>query len=142
MLFKVDTARALPVSPDLVDEVLPHVRHHIAAAVERCGDWTLHDIVYLLQGAQALLWVLPEFRAAAVSQIIKVPRGRICQIIACGGEANSWPEALIPIEQYAADEGCVALRIQGRPGWSRVFRSYATQWHSLEKPLQAQKDIG
>jgi hypothetical protein len=126
------------IAPDQVDEILPYVLPFIKAAVERCGDWALHDVIYQLQGAQALLWVIwdgERFTAAAVSQLIKVPRGKLCQIIACGGTAESWPQALLPIEAYAKAEGCSQMRIQGRAGWSRVFPAYKTEWLSMEKEL-------
>jgi hypothetical protein len=132
--------RTVCIAPEDVERVLPYVICFINDAVERCGDWTLAEVVYLLQGAQALLWVIwdgENFAAAAISQLIKVPRGKVCQVIACGGAAESWPNALRPVEEYAKAENCIAMRIQGRPGWSRLFsqHAYKTQWHSLEKAI-------
>lgn len=132
------TARTLCVSPDEIDRVLPLVTDMLTAAVEKCGDWTLREVCYALQGAQALLWIVwdgEKLSAAAVSQLIAVPKGKICQVIACGGASESWPEAIQPIEQYAKAEGCVSMRIRGRPGWSRVFPDYKTEWLSLAKRL-------
>lgn len=132
------SARTLCVAPEQVDDVLPHVIGMINDAVQRCGDWSLHDICYLLQGAQALLWIIWDgnaISAAAVSQIIKVPKGKICQVIACGGTAESWPVAIVPIEDYGRAEGCVRMRIQGRQGWARVFPDYKTEWVSMKKEL-------
>lgn len=132
------TAETLYIAPSDVDKVLPHVVEMINDAVTRCGDWTLQEIYDALRAERALLWVIwdgKSFLAAAISQLIKVPRGKLCLLVACGGTAESWPAALAPIEDYAKAEGCARMRIQGRPGWSRVFPAYKTEWLSMEKEL-------
>lgn len=86
-----------------------------------------------------LLWVRwdgDKLRAAAVTQIAVVPRGKVCTVVACGGErAGGWKDAIAPIEAYAKDQGCVATRIHGRRAWAKVFDDYDLEWVALEKRL-------
>ncbi|MGO4714753.1 hypothetical protein [Bradyrhizobium sp. 2TAF24] len=133
------SAETLCVPPERVAVIWPHVEGFLRAAVERCGDWTLPTLRGCLDRQEMLLWVLWDgaaIRAAAVTEVVIVPRGKICRIVACGGaRAVRWPRALAPIEAYARDLGCCAMRIDGRRGWQRVFADYATQWITLEKGL-------
>lgn len=124
--------------PEALEQALPHVIGMLNDAVEQCGDWTLKDICSALQEGRAFLWVIwdgQNISAAAVSQFIGAPKGKICQVIACGGTAISWPESIAPIEHYAKAENCVSMRIWGRPGWARVFKDYRLEWLSLEKKM-------
>lgn len=129
-------ADTLLILPDRVNELWPHVRDYLATAVDRCGDWTIEDIKTELDSAYLQLWIAWDgsVAAAAITEIDNVPRGKVCRVVACGGHAD-WPEAIKTIEQFAKDEGCVAMRIHGRAGWSRLFRSYEIEWVALEKRL-------
>jgi hypothetical protein len=42
------------------------------------------------------------------------------------------------IENYARAEGCEAMRIFGRPGWSRVLPDYKIIGHITERKLTCQ----
>ena len=132
-------AETLCVPPERVDEVWPHVESFLGAACARSGDWTLEALRGAIDRIEMLLWVLwdgEKLCAAAVTEVVIVPRGKICRIVVCGGErAVPWPQALAPIEAYARALGCMAIRIDGRRGWQRVFEDYAMQWITLEKRL-------
>lgn len=135
MSASVDT---LCVAPDRINEVWPHVVHWLSNAVGKCGDWTVQSIRQALDKEQALLWILwdGQLRAACVSQLIEIPKGKICQIVACGGDqVIPWDIAFAPIEAYAKEQSCVSMRIEGRPGWKRVFSDYALEWVCLHKDL-------
>ncbi len=127
------------VDPSRVREMWPHVARWLADAVAKCGDWTITALLDGLAAEQMLLWVRwdgDKLRAAAITQITIVPRGKICTVLACGGErAGCWKAAIEPIENYAKDQGCVAVRIQGRMAWARVFDDYDPEWITLEKGL-------
>lgn len=126
------------VDPARVGEVWPHARKFIAAAVERCGDWTENDIRSELEERNCLLWIRTDGEAlfgAGVTQLIEARHGKTCNIVAYGGPCDDWPAAFAPIEKYARDEGCAAIRVQGREGWKRVFGDYGLSWITLEKRL-------
>lgn len=124
------------VPPDRVNDIWPYAADYLRAAVDRCGDWTLTDIRAELDRAYLQLWIVWDgsVAAAAVTELDNVPRGRVCRVVACGGHAD-WREAIKPIEQFAKNEGCTAMRIHGRAGWARLFRSYEIEWVALEKRL-------
>lgn len=131
-------AETVCVAPDCVDRIWPFVQDILKKATDHCGDWTVEALKSALDNNRAQLWLHCEgttVRAAAVSQILAVPRGKVCQVVACGGEADNWRDAIAPIEQFGKDEGCVSMRIEGRMGWSRVFRDYAPEWITLDKRL-------
>ena len=133
------SANTLCVSPERVPAIWPHVEVWIEDAVERCGDWTVSEIYSALQSGSMLLWVRWDgeaLKSAAVSHVSIVPRGKVCSIIACGGSSDGdWKAALAPIECYAKEIRCVAMRIHGRPAWSKVFNDYDLEWVALEKRL-------
>lgn len=133
------SASTLCVAPERVKSIWPHVEIWIEDAVERCGDWTVAEIYSDLLSGSMLLWVRWDgtaLKSAAVSHVTLVPKGKVCRIIACGGSSDGdWKAALSPIESYAKEIGCAAMRIHGRPAWSKVFNDYDLEWVALEKRL-------
>lgn len=133
------SANTLCVAPERIKSTWPHVEIWIEDAVARCGDWTAAEIFEALEQGKMLLWLRWDGKAlksAAVSHVTIVPRGKVCRIIACGGSSDGdWNTALAPIENYAKEIGCVAMRIHGRPAWSKVFPDYDLEWVALEKRL-------
>lgn len=132
-------AETLCVTPGRIEEIWPHIEPWFAKAVAQCGDWTVDAIREGVGAERMLLWILWDgeaLKAAAVTQLIIVPRGKVCTVVACGGSAaGSWKSAISPIEKYAKEEGCVSMRIQGRVAWTRVFDDYDLEWVALEKRL-------
>lgn len=130
-------AKAVCVAPDLVHLIWPKVSHFIKSAyLSNQSDETFEDTEREVLAHCALLWIAargaaPE--AAAVSKIWATRREKICSVLAVGGSADDWPALLIPIEQYAQQQKCHAVRIEGRQGWARVFREYRQPWIILEK---------
>lgn len=127
------------VDPGRIDEIWPHVLGWLQTATEKCGDWTVDVIRDALLSEEMLLWVRWDgtaLRAATVTELMTVPRGKVCQIVVCGGEkVGSWQEAIAPIEKYASEQGCVAMRIHGRIAWTKIFPDYDLEWVALEKRL-------
>jgi hypothetical protein len=134
------SAETICVPADRVDEFWPHVRGWLSEAIAHCGDWTIDGLHGVVSRNEATLWVVWDGKrmlSATVTEAILAPRGRICRVLACGGErAVSWKESIEPIERYARETGCVAMRIEGRPGWRRVFDDYSVEWITLEKGLR------
>lgn len=130
------SAKLLCVDPERVDEVWPHVERFIAAATERCGDWRPESIKSELENG-ALLWVLggQGIEATCVTRLSVTKHGLVCDVLACGGEAECWQDHLTGIEKYAADEGCTRVRIEGREGWKRALSGYRPAWIVLEKEI-------
>lgn len=131
-------AETICIERDHLDRVFPLVSHWISNAVGKCGDWTLEAVKGELDKGECLLWILwdGQLHAACVTKLVIIPKGKICLIVACGGDqVIPWDIALKPIEKYADRCGCVSVRIEGRPGWKRLFPEYEVEWISLEKGL-------
>lgn len=86
----------------------------------------------------ALLWLalLPDIEGAAVTQLSRTEKSKVCTIVACGGvKASRWLHVIERIENYAKDEGCDLVRILGRKGWLRVLKNYRAPKVILERRL-------
>lgn len=125
-LFCVDPAR--------VNEMWPHVKDKIKAAIERTGLSAFEDVeAEVLNGAQ-LVWIAweGEVLAAATTKLSR----NVCVLVACAGyDRERWLPLFAKIEQYAKDEGCTKMRIFGRKGWTRVLDGYRVEHVVLEKVL-------
>lgn len=114
------------------------MRGFIEQAILKCGDWSETAIFEMLLTGRALLWVRTDgetLSGAGVTQLIEARHGLTCNVVAYGGSCNDWQAAFAPIEEYAAAEGCAAIRVQGRDGWKRVLPGYSLEWITLEKRL-------
>ena len=132
------TVDLICVDPKDAPQVWPHVEAMLKAATDHCGNWSIGPIRSEVFDGKQLLWITwngLKIKAAATTRLVVEQKGLVCQAIACGGTDDDWPERFSAIEEYARDEGCVSTRIQGRPGWARVFKDYKTEWVSLEKKL-------
>lgn len=124
--------------PKDASKIWPLIEGMIAAAVNHCGSWSIGQIRGEVLNGDQLLWITwngSSIKAAATTKLLKEIDGLVCLAVACGGEEANWPERFAAIEEYARDEGCKMTRIQGRPGWGRVFKEYKTEWVSLSKRL-------
>lgn len=87
-----------------------------------------------------LLWIAwdgDKIIAAAITSLGMINDEKICTIVACGGHGWSRFGHLIEgLENFAIDERCAAVRINGRVGWSRVLTGYDVQSVVLRKELR------
>jgi hypothetical protein len=126
------------VDPARVDEMWPHVRDKIRAAVEQTGLSSFADIeADVLRGA-SLVWIAwdgKDILAAATTELSK-PLSKVCTLTACAGhDRDKWLPLFAEIEKYAENEGCSSMRIYGRKGWERVLTGYRAEHVILEKRL-------
>jgi hypothetical protein len=126
------------IDPSRIDEMWPHVRDKIRAAVERTGLCSFADIESdVLTGMQLcwIAWTGSEIMAAATTRLVK-PYDKVCELTACSGyQMAQWLPLLGQIEKYAQAEGCKKMRIIGRGGWERVLDGYRVEHVVLEKGL-------
>jgi hypothetical protein len=131
--------RAICIAPALVGGFWPYVAPLIEAAMRRGGitDFTLVERAVFT--GTALLWIACDARrinAAAITELGAVGGERFCTIVACAGaDRAQWLPLIAELEDYARREGCKAMRIFGRRGWSRVLPDYKTTRILLEKAL-------
>jgi hypothetical protein len=132
------SASLVCVDPARVGELWPHVAAYIRRAMQRGqGDFagTERDVL----AGRALLWlahVEHHVLAAAVTQIAEDHAGKLCNLVACGGhDWDRFGHLIGGIEKYARDEGCQAVEITGRKGWSRRLRDFSVKHVTLRKEL-------
>lgn len=68
------------------------------------------------------LWVVDDYRAACVTQIVVYPQHKVCLVVALGGEGmDEWfPELMDTVEEWARQVGCRYVEEYGRKGWQKV----------------------
>lgn len=120
------------VDPGRIDELWPHAKHLIRAAIEHESLSDFEHIEREVLDGKQLLWLAwsGEIEAAATTQL----SGKVCVLTACSGyHRERWLPLFAKIEQYAKDEGCSTMRIYGRKGWERVLDGYRIEHVILEK---------
>lgn len=111
--------------------VWPHVREHIARALDRdeTRKYELGDVLDILLQDKAQLWVAWNTEtntadAAAVTEVIQYPRLRELYVWIIGGKPGtlrSWVYDLRnTLEQYALARGCAYLSGAMRRGWIKM----------------------
>lgn len=132
------SARLLCIPPTEVSKVWPHVRQYIEEAALR-GGGDFYDIKHGVLNGPDLLWLAwdgDKIIAAAITRLGTLNNRKICTIAACGGEGwQRFGHMIEDLENFAIGEGCNAVRIEGRAGWSRVLKDYDVRSVVLEKEL-------
>lgn len=91
------------------------------------GDFTAEQIRDEAIEGTMQIWGLQDdeqVRGVLTTQIIETARGKVCLIAAAVGDApiGFQRRLLDEIGKWAREEqGCVAVRLQGRKGWLRRF---------------------
>jgi hypothetical protein len=97
------------------------------------GLWTLDAVEQEIREGRAVLW--PLERSAVVTQIHSHPNGRVLRLWLAGGEMVELMRYMPAVDNYALAQGCIAVEIEGRPGWERVLKDYTKRRVILVKEL-------
>jgi hypothetical protein len=128
---------AICVDPKEAARVWPRVASLIAAALPTDAEFCAVERRVL--AGDDLLWLACDggaILAAAVTELYAEYGEKFCGIVACGGaELSRWIFLIERLEQFARDEACRAVRINGRLGWARVLSRYRVKRVILERPL-------
>ena len=131
-------AEIVCINPEHVKLVWPAASHFIKRVYERgVADDDFEDIEAKLFDGSSLLWLYLDtvVKAACVTELVFSGRKKLCIVLAAGADECDWNAAIKPIEEYAKEEGCEAVRMYGRKGWRRIFKDYDEAWVALEKRL-------
>jgi len=128
------------IPPEEIWKIWPGVCDFIDAGFAASDVPMPDDILSQLRYGTRLLWVVatPECKivAAMLTQLFDMRNGKICKMMECGGShMSAWKDMRSQIEQYAREEGCDRVLVEGRPGWARVFPDYRTTAVMLEKRI-------
>lgn len=132
------SVRLLCVPPADVKKFWRHVRPFIIEAMFRGGGEYASVKRSVFDGCSQLwiAWDGAKIIAAAITSLGIINDEKTCTIVACGGDDFSrFSHFLKDIEQFAKDEGCTAVRINGRRGWQRALTGYDLQSVVLRKEL-------
>ena len=119
----------LPVRPDLVPAVWPHIEPILQRAIDECHDRiTAADVLEATQEADYLIWLVTDpqsgkITAVFTTRIIAYPRRSALAIdLVAGSQLSRWIRmALHEIERHALRLGCDLIEGYGRPAWGRVL---------------------
>jgi hypothetical protein len=120
------------VQTDELDAVWPRIRHLVLEALEYCNrDYALDDVLMSLRGARRQLFVTwPDCASMGITQIEERPCRKVLLIFAYAGRlAPDWKDIMANLKRWGASQGCSAIELQGRPGWSRVLRDWTKITH-------------
>lgn len=85
------------------------------------------------------LWIVDDYRAACVTQIVVYPQHKACLVVALGGEGmDEWFDELMEaVETWARGMGCRYVEEYGRKGWARIGakRGYEPVYQVLRKAV-------
>lgn len=106
-------------------------KEHLSGAL--AGLWTLEAVEQEIRAGRAVLW--PMERSAVVTQIHAHPNGRVLRIWLAGGDLEELMHFLPAADEYAREQGCDWVEIEGRPGWEKVLAGYEKRRVILVKEL-------
>jgi hypothetical protein len=128
----------VPVSD--IPIVRPLVEHWIEEAQRDSAYATTADVWAAIKTGAAQLWLAwsdkPE--AVCVTQLEITSKGKFCRIwIMVGQNMETWVGLMPELEAWAKREGCMMMRHEARPGWSKALKQYGYKMPHvvLEKEL-------
>ena len=131
--------RLVCVEPARVREIWPCVAELIRRAMARGGFSDFAEVERDLHGGRSLLWLVwdgEKICAAVVTELRRANGKKFCTIVACAGaERERWLPLIGELEAFAMAEGCSAMKIIGRCGWTRALPGYRIKSVVLEKAL-------
>ena len=104
---------------------------YLEAALD--GTYTLEDVWHEIEQRNAQFW--PLTRSAVVTQIIRHPQCKVLRIWLAGGELDELLRFVSAADNYAREQGCARVEIDGRKGWSRVLPGYDIERVTLTKDV-------
>jgi hypothetical protein len=128
------------VQPGEMSELWPKVAPLVARALSyAAGDHTPETVrIDLEQRRRQLFITWPAADAILITAIEERPARKVLQVFALAGRLpKDWREALRNLETWAAEQGCAAIELQGRPGWTRRLPEYRGRMITLRKELAA-----
>lgn len=102
--------------------------------------YSLDDVLLKLQLAHWQLWVIGDFQAVAVTEIMCRPQHSVLwsQFIA-GDNVDEWLDDWERVQaEFARSQGCAAIEFSGRPGWKKFqdkYRKYKPVLTTYRKEL-------
>ncbi|MCG7904417.1 MAG: hypothetical protein JAY60_18570 [Candidatus Thiodiazotropha weberae] len=126
------------VPVECLDLAYPHVAYAITKVREKQPRCPTPEKVYqaLLDKTMQLLLVVQDdqtVKATAVTEIETDGGNKVCRVVALHGEDMSeWFDDLVyHVEQFARQNDCTHLELQGRLGWQKMFKQNGFQTEAV-----------
>lgn len=119
----------------------PVLRDLIDVGYSVGGELMPADMPERIVLGKTLIWIAiddetAKVHAAMTTELVPMRYGLVCWMCQCSGDRmREWSDFHVKIEEYAKAEGCVRVRLVGRPGWERVLDGYKVVTVTLEKVL-------
>ena len=119
----------LPIPHYYVDKVWDGVGKVLQPAIDLQDGYMLEDVKAMIKHRNWQLWtgITDDnvVKVAMVTRIDTYPRKKACVICFLAGEdMKNWKHLLSDIENWAVQNGCTELEIQGRKGWVREMKDF------------------
>lgn len=104
----------------------------LEAEMERCREWIeaaleysggthdFDDVVESVKTGAMQFW--PAKDACAVTELLRYPKKKVLHIFLAGGNLETILDMEESARAFAEVNGCTALSMAGRKGWSKVLR--------------------
>src|ERR1700680_125027 len=129
------------VEPQMASNIWPRVRSMIDTGYAAGDNFMPEDILEKVRYGQILLWIAIDeesghIHAAMTTELVSMRCGLVCWMGQCSGDRmQDWSKFHGLIEEYAKDEGCVKVILQGRRGWEAKLDGFKIRTVQLEKML-------
>lgn len=110
---------------DLVSELARCRRFLEPALAYNGGTHGWDDIAAGVEAGKLQLWPAPN--GALVTEILKYPRQRVCNVFLGGGDLEQLKAMVASVEAWAKVQGCGAVTVLGRPGWVRALAPFGAK---------------
>jgi len=121
--------------PEIVQEIKRCLPWIVDALSYSGGTHEPTDIVAGILKGTLQLWPGPE--ACAVTEIVVYPNKKVLHVFLAAGKMENIVDMQKSAEEWGKAQGCTAMTIAGRKGWSRVLKDvgYEEKFVTLAKEL-------
>ena len=83
------------------------------------GTFDIQNVFEDVMNGNAQFW--PGENSAVVTQIVNYPKKKVVHFFLAGGDIKELQDMEPGIIEWAKSQGCEAITLTGRPGWTRSF---------------------
>lgn len=103
-------------------------------ALDHAGNThSIEDVKAALGSGLARLW--HNRGSYGVTEVLALPQKRVCRIWLAWGDMAALLEMEPAVVEWARENGCSEIVINGRKGWARVWKSYRARSVELVKEI-------
>lgn len=94
--------------------------HYLENALDFAhGTFDITNVFEDIMNGHAQFW--PGEKSAVVTQIVTYPKKKVLHYFLAGGDIEELKSMEPGIIEWAKSQGCEAVTLTGRPGWTRSF---------------------